>query len=234
MVKAFAPVVTCAVLVAFRLDRFDLNVVMSILVIVAGCFTASYGNMDAKSAQIGLACMLLCEVAEAFRSAGMQYLLNAGNPGAGGSGFGVNVQFSLFDGMYYFSPATLLFLGIMVYFTEWEQLRDPEHLTSVAANPFAFLGASCLGFFVNLVSLAVIQNAGSLTLKIVSQLKNAVVILAAVVVYDDVVSAMELAGYAVAVCGFVMYQDAKKSQVQYGVLDEAFRTPLRVVAGRTA
>ena len=202
MVKAFAPVVTFLVLVAFRLDKFDMNVVLSILVIVAGCFTASFGQVEARSAQLGLLCMLICEVAEAFRSAGMQYLL-------------ASKSFSLFDGMYYFSPATLLFLVILVYMFEWNELRDPDHIAAIYENPLAFLSASCLGFFVNLASLAVIQNTGSLTLKIVSQLKNVVVIVAAVVLYDDVVSTLELAGYIVAICGFAMYQQAKKEAAEF-------------------
>ena len=91
MVKAFAPVVTFSILVLFGLDKFDMNVVLAIIVIVAGCFTASFGEMKNKSVQLGILCMLVCEVAEAFRSAGMQYLLAARS-------------FSLFDGMYYFSP----------------------------------------------------------------------------------------------------------------------------------
>lgn len=196
MVKAFAPVVTFSILVLFGLDKFDFNVVLAIIVIVAGCFTASFGEMKAKSVQLGLGCMLVCEVAEAFRSAGMQYLLAARS-------------FSLFDGMYYFSPATLIFLGALVYVFEWDQLTQPDHAAEVWANPLAFASASCLGFFVNLASLAVIQNAGSLTLKIVGQLKNIVVIVAAVLIYDDVVTALQIAGYAVALFGFAMYQDAK-------------------------
>ena len=94
--------------------------------------------------------------------------------------------------------------------------RDrPEHLAAARRNPAPFLAASCLGFFVNLASLAVIQHAGSMTLKIVSQLKNVVVICAAVAVYDDVVSALELAGYAIAICGFGMYQDAKNRAAEF-------------------
>ena len=77
MVKAFAPVVTFATLVAFKLDAYDANVAMTLAVIVAGCFTASFQRMEAKDTRVGLACMFACEVAEAFRSAGMQYLLGA-------------------------------------------------------------------------------------------------------------------------------------------------------------
>ena len=197
MVKAFAPVVTFSILVLFGLDKFDMNVVLAIIVIVAGCFTASFGEMKNKSVQLGILCMLVCEVAEAFRSAGMLYLLAARS-------------FSLFDGMYYFSPATLIFLAGLVYVFEWDQLTQPDAAAEVWANPLAFASASCLGFFVNLASLAVIQNAGSLTLKIVGQLKNIVVIIAAVLIYDDVVTALQIAGYAVALFGFAMYQDAKQ------------------------
>lgn len=270
MVKAFAPVVTFATLVAFKLDAYDANVAMTLAVIVAGCFTASFQRMEAKDTRVGLACMFACEVAEAFRSAGMQYLLGAASAAPAtksssndseirGEGarkkndaddaddaektsadasklkFSSRVSFSLFEGMYYFSPATLIFLAFLTYVFEWDDVTDPEHLAAARRNPAPFLAASCLGFFVNLASLAVIQHAGSMTLKIVSQLKNVVVICAAVVVYDDVVSALELAGYAVAICGFGMYQDAKTRAAEFSAAEtEARGGEFRSVAGDDA
>ena len=93
---------------------------------------------------------------------------------------GGRVSFSLFEGMYYFSPATLIFLAFLTYVFEWDDVTDPEHLAAARRNPAPFLAASCLGFFVNLASLAVISTRGA-WLKIVSQLKNVVVICAAVV-----------------------------------------------------
>lgn len=80
--------------------------------------TRTYAKVAAKSAQLGLLCMLICEVAEAFRSAGMQYLL-------------ANKSFTLFDGLYYFSPATLIFLGGLVYVFEWEDIKDADHMAAV-------------------------------------------------------------------------------------------------------
>jgi hypothetical protein len=270
MVKAFAPVVTFATLVAFKLDAYDANVAMTLAVIVAGCFTASFQRMEAKDTRVGLACMFACEVAEAFRSAGMQYLLGAASAAPAtktpndssrsedvgrvvGDAKDANdaetraskpslqmkeggrVSFSLFEGMYYFSPATLIFLAFLTYVFEWDDVTDPEHLAAARRNPAPFLAASCLGFFVNLASLAVIQHAGSMTLKIVSQLKNVVVICAAVVVYDDVVSALELAGYAVAICGFGMYQDAKTRAAEFSAAEtEARGGEFRSVAGDDA
>ena len=251
MVKAFAPVVTFATLVAFRLDRYDVNVALTLAVIVAGCFTASFQRMEATSVRVGLACMFACEVAEAFRSAGMQYLLSgAGEAKAKDEKERADdtshakttthtttgkVSFSLFDGMYYFSPATLVFLAILTYVFEWDDVTDPEHLRAAARHPVLFLAASCLGFFVNLASLAVIQHLGSMTLKIVSQLKNVVVICAAVVVYDDAVSALELAGYAVAICGFAMYQDAKDRAAEFAKADaECKGGEFKTIAARDA
>ena len=268
MVKAFAPVVTFATLVAFKLDAYDANVAMTLAVIVAGCFTASFQRMEAKDTRVGLACMFACEVAEAFRSAGMQYLLGAASAAPAtktpndssrsedvgrvvGDAKDANdaetraskpslqmkeggrVSFSLFEGMYYFSPATLIFLAFLTYVFEWDDVTDPEHLAAARRNPAPFLAASCLGFFVNLASLAVIQHAGSMTLKIVSQLKNVVVICAAVVVYDDAVSLLELAGYAVAICGFGMYQDAKDRAAEFARLeDEARGGEFKALAAR--
>ena len=159
MVKAFAPVVTFATLVAFRLDRYDVNVALTLAVIVAGCFTASFQRMEATSVRVGLACMFACEVAEAFRSAGMQYLLSgAGEAKAKDEKERADdtshakttthtttgkVSFSLFDGMYYFSPATLVFLAILTYVFEWDDVTDPEHLAAARRNPAPFLAASC-------------------------------------------------------------------------------------------
>jgi hypothetical protein len=242
MIKAFAPVVTFATLVFFKLDTYDSNVAMTLAVIVAGCFTASFQRMEAKSVRIGLACMFACEVAEAFRSAGMQYLLGAHQSRAYREKKSAKaaadkkrddeipvddstkkLSFSLFDGMYYFSPATLIFLAFLTYVFEWDDVTDPAHVAAARKNPAPFVLASTLGFFVNLASLAVIQHAGSMTLKIVSQLKNVVVICAAVVVYDDNVSLLELAGYAVAIFGFGMYQDAKDRAAEFARLEEEAR-----------
>jgi hypothetical protein len=215
---------------------------MTLAVIVAGCFTASFQRMEAKSVRIGLACMFACEVAEAFRSAGMQYLLGARQSRArekkssakaadkkrddeiGGAAIPEKKpSFSLFDGMYYFSPATLIFLAFLTYVFEWDDVTDPAHVLAARKNPAPFVLASTLGFFVNLASLAVIQHLGSMTLKIVSQLKNVVVICAAVVVYDDNVSLLELLGYAVAIFGFGMYQDAKDRAAEFARLEEEAR-----------
>ena len=210
MVKAFAPVFTFVVLVAFGLDAFDVNLALAIAVIVAGCFTAAYGAIHATSAQLGILCMLVCELSEAFRTAGMQYLLAARS-------------FSLFDGLYYFSPATLGFLVILVYVFEWESLRDAAHAAAIADHPLLFLCASTLGFLVNLSSLGVIQTAGSLTLKLVGQLKNVVVILAAVALYGDEVTALEVAGYLVATLGFAMYQEARWRAGEFRREEEGLR-----------
>ena len=40
------------------------------------------------------------------------------------------VSFSLFEGMYYFSPATLIFLAFLTYVFEWDDVTDPEHLAA--------------------------------------------------------------------------------------------------------
>ena len=81
MAKAFAPAVTAAALVTLRLDRaFDDKCARAVCVIVGGCVVAAWGATatgNEPRAWIGLGCMVACEVAEALRLCGVQYLLSS-------------------------------------------------------------------------------------------------------------------------------------------------------------
>lgn len=195
MLKAFAPVVTYFTLVGFGLDRWSARIMSTLSVVMFGCFIASWG--EAHVTVFGLACMLAAEVAEAFRSVGIQYLI-------------ANKKFSLFNGMYYFSPATLVFLmALSAVFETEELLKGGENARAFREYWYLFAICATFGFAVNYVCLGVVKHAGSLMVKTMSQLKNVVVIAAAVVIYGDDVSALEIFGYAVAVVGFLFFNHAK-------------------------
>jgi drug/metabolite transporter (DMT)-like permease len=74
---------------------------------------------------------------------------------------------------------------------------------------YLLLVCATFGFAVNYVCLGVVKHAGSLMVKTMSQLKNVVVIAAAVVIYGDDVSKLEMIGYAIAVVGFLAFNRAK-------------------------
>lgn len=194
MLKAFAPVVCYATLVAFGLDRFSGRIATTLSVVMIGCFVAAWG--EAHVTAFGLGCMLTAEVAEAFRSVGVQYLI-------------ANRKFSLFNGMYYFSPATLVFImGLSLVF-EREELFRYENGSVFAKYWYLIVICATFGFAVNYVCLGVVRHAGSLMVKTMSQLKNVAVIVAAMFMYGDEVSTLECVGYAVATAGFIGFNLAK-------------------------
>jgi len=194
MLKAFAPVVCYATLVAFGLDRLSRPIIGTLAIVMGGCFVAAWG--EAHITAFGLACMFTAEIAEAFRSVGVQYLI-------------ANKRFSLFNGMYYFSPATLVFIMALSLAFERDELFRWENLTVFARYWHLIAICATFGFGVNYVCLGVVRHAGSLTVKTMSQLKNVVVILAAMFLYGDQVSALEVIGYAVATAGFIAFNAAK-------------------------
>ena len=234
MAKAFAPAVTAAALVTLRLDRaFDDKCARAVCVIVGGCVVAAWGATSAGNeprAWIGLGFMVACEVAEALRLCGVQYLLSsssnrnddatAGNndDNAGfdpatsnnrGSNQPTNQGMTLFDGLFYFSPVSLACLWLLVYLFEWDALDAELHGRAALGNPFSLLATGCFGFLANVAGLGVVQHGGAVTLTTLSLLKNGVVIALAVVAYGDPVTVRAVAGYTVATYGFVMYQEAR-------------------------
>ena len=159
--------------------------------------------------------MVACEIAEALRLCGVQYLLssntNTANTAVGG---GQNTAVSreamtLFDGLFYFSPVTLVFLWVMVFVFEWDVVSAELHGAAALGNPGSLVAAGSFGFLANVAGLGVVQHGGALTLTVLSLLKNGAVILLAVALYADPVTVHSVGGYTVATYGFVMYQEAR-------------------------
>ena len=82
----------------------------------------------------------------------MQYLLG-------------NLKFELMEGVYYFTPASFLWLLLFIVPLELGTMSDEGALNIVLDNPFTFATAAMLGFFVNLLSFGVIKSTSSLTYK---------------------------------------------------------------------
>ena len=233
MAKAFAPAVTAAALVTLRLDRaFDDKCARAVCVIVGGCVVAAWGATatgNEPHAWIGLGCMVACEIAEALRLCGVQYLLSSSstvknnattgnsNTNTGfdpatsnpGSSQPTNQGMTLFDGLFYFSPISLASLWLLVYAFEWDGLSAELHGRAALGNPLSLLATGTFGFLANVAGLGVVQHGGAVTLTTLSLLKNGVVIALAVVAYGDPVTVRAVAGYTAATYGFVMYQEAR-------------------------
>lgn len=123
---------------------------------------------------IGFILVVGAEFFEALKSAAFQFLL-------------ANKSFTMWEGMYFVSPASLIFLWLAIYFLEFEAMLEENAWDQVTSHPLVFVAAGTLGFGVNYSSLGVIKHAGSLTLKVLAQMKSILIIGAGIVVYSDVV-----------------------------------------------
>jgi drug/metabolite transporter (DMT)-like permease len=194
MTKALSPVALFFILWISGLDRFHLNVFLAIVVIVIGTAVAAYAEVHFT--WVGIALITVAETFEAIKSACYQFLL-------------ANKSFTMWEGMYFVSPAALVFLSILIYVLEWEQMVEENAWGQIQEHPLMFLAAGTLGFGVNYCSLGVIKHAGSLTLKVLAQMKSIIIIFFGMAIYGDVVSTQTALGYATAIVGFAFYNWAK-------------------------
>lgn len=220
MTKALSPVCLFFILWITGLDRFHMKVFLSILVIVVGTAVAAYAEVHFT--WIGIALIFVAEFFEAIKSACFQFLL-------------ANKSFTMWEGMYFVSPASLIFLGILIAVLEWQPMVDENAWGQVQEHPLMFIAAGTLGFGVNYCSLGVIKHAGSLTLKVLAQMKSIIIILFGIAIYHDIVSLQTALGYATAIIGFGFYNWAKiKAKEEDDALAAAEGESEPLVGGKAA
>ena len=194
MAKAISPVCLFFILTGTGLDRFHLNVFLAVMVIVVGAVICA-GN-EVHFTWIGVCLVLVAETTEACKAAAFQFLL-------------ANKSFTMWEGMYFVSPASLVFLGTAIACMEYKDLVKEDALGQMAANPLLFTAAGTLGFGVNFCSLGVITHVGAITLKVLAQMKSLLIIVAGIAVYNDVVTMQTAIGYGIMIVGFGFFNYAK-------------------------
>ena len=197
MLKAGVPAVTLLVMTTAGLEKLHGTTLAGVVVVTLGTFIAVYGEV--RFSAIGVIMMLTSEFAEAIRMAFYQYLLG-------------NLKFDLVEGLYIMGPASLLFLGVGIVIFELRDFLENDGMYIVMEAPHYFLAAALMGFGVNYLTLGVIKATSGLTFKVMGQVKNAVVILLAVVIFGNPVTAIQLFGYTLSIVGFFVYQKGKIQQ----------------------
>jgi len=209
MAKALSPAVLFTILYFAGLDKWHTQVAISIAVIIGGTFIASLGEL--KFTWIGFMLILGAELTEAFKNAAMQFLL-------------ANKKFSMWEGMFFISPASLLFLVTAASLFEFKDMARNNAWAMMAQRPELFIAAGFLGFVVNFCSLGVIKFIGSLTLKVLAQVRSIIIIIFGVIFYHDVVQPIQVVGYCIALLGFTGYNIAKVRAKEEEILEERRNT----------
>ncbi|KAK9865387.1 hypothetical protein WJX84_008174 [Apatococcus fuscideae] len=99
----------------------------------------------------------------------------------------VGLKFNAVEGLMYLAPACFawLLLGSLI------------------------LEGSCLGLYVNALAYMVIQTGSSLTLKVLGTVKNALVVWLGILIFAEVVTPLQGAGYLMSLIGFGLYNYIK-------------------------
>ena len=198
MLKAFVPVVTYITHVFVGTDKYNSDFTVSLLAMVLGGMMCM--NVSGKATVIGVCVMFGSHFAEAIRTVGAQWLL-------------VNRKFGVIESMYYFAPATVVFFIPLVVYFEGSSLQAPG-ISSIANKYwYLFVVSSSWGCLVNACGLGVVKNIGAVWFKGINNIKNILLLFFGILVYGDVVTVLQVFGYALSLAGFGRYTYVKNTQM---------------------
>lgn len=108
-------------------------------------------------------------------------------------------------GLYYMAPAgAICILALMVVY-ELRPMLDNGAFWTIHNNPAHFLGASALGFILNILSFMILKESSAVLLKGISVLRTAALVLFCVTFLGEEVTMRQFVGYIVSLLCFVWY-----------------------------
>ena len=87
-------------------------------------------------------------------------------------------------------------------------------LAIMQTHPGYFVAAALLGFCINFASFLVIKYTSSLTLKVLSNARNAAIVVAAALLFSEPVTGQQVVGYTITLVGFLYYNQVRAAQSQ--------------------
>ena len=196
MLKAFAPVMLLIVSAMLGIGkRATGQVVIGLVTISVGIFiTTSTVDENAKFSWIGIVIMVLSMAFESIRLAMTEYFLQ-------------ELKLDVVESMYTMAPASMIWLCVCSAIFELPHMMARDNIIHVMIGYIPmFVAAGCMGCLVNLVAYIVIQLTSSLTLKVVTTLRNIGVVFIGIICFHESVTNYQFMGYSIALVGFMIYQ----------------------------
>lgn len=198
MVKAFMPVLVYFTGLGFGLERFRLNKLGILILIVTGVAIASFGEIH--FVWFGFMLLIASLVLEAVRVCSLQVLLQR-------AGLKLNPMQTLM----YIAPVTAGFLTPAAVLLESASIM---HNTTIVYGPSFYLtmvtNASC-ALALNIVVFKVIKGQSALTLNVAGVVKDWLLIGLSYALYHSPVTAIQLWGYGLAFLGVGWYNQQKRA-----------------------
>ncbi|CAN4081641.1 unnamed protein product [Withania somnifera] len=212
MLKALMPVATFVMAVICGTDKLRCDVFLNMLLVSIGVVISSYGEIHFNI--VGTVYQVTGIFAEALRLVLTQVLLQK-------KGLTLNPITSL----YYIAPCSFVFL-----FIPWYLLEKPEmEVSQIQFNFWIFFSNALCALALNFSIFLVIGRTGAVTIRVAGVLKDWILIALSTLIFpESTITTLNITGYAIALCGVVMYNYLKIKDVR------ASQLPVDTVIDRTA
>ncbi|CAN1281837.1 Probable sugar phosphate/phosphate translocator At3g17430 [Linum perenne] len=198
MLKALMPVATFIMAVLCGTDKARCDVFLNMLLVSVGVVVSSYGEIHFNV--VGTVYQVTGIFAEALRLVLTQVLLQK-------KGLTLNPITSL----YYIAPCSFVFL-----FAPWYLLEKPGmEVTQIQFNFWIFFSNALCALALNFSIFLVIGRTGAVTIRVAGVLKDWILIALSTVIFpESTITGLNITGYAIALCGVVMYNYLKVRDVR--------------------
>ncbi|XP_047155725.1 LOW QUALITY PROTEIN: probable sugar phosphate/phosphate translocator At1g48230 [Vigna umbellata] len=193
MLKALMPVATFLMAVLCGIDKARCDVFLNMLLVSVGVVISSYGEIHFNT--VGTVYQVTGIFAEALRLVLTQVLLQK-------KGLTLNPITSL----YYIAPCSFVFL-----FVPWYLLEKPVmEVSQIQFNFWIFFSNAICALALNFSIFLVIGRTGAVTVRVAGVLKDWILIALSTVIFpESTITGLNIIGYAIALCGVVMYNYIK-------------------------
>lgn len=198
MLKALMPVATFIMAVFCGTDKARCDIFLNMVLVSVGVVISSYGEIHFNV--VGTAYQVTGIFAEALRLVLTQVLLQK-------KGLTLNPITSL----YYIAPCSFMFL-----FVPWYLLEKPGMQVSQSQfNFWIFFSNALCALALNFSIFLVIGRTGAVTIRVAGVLKDWILIALSTVIFpESTITGLNIIGYAIALCGVVMYNYIKVKDVR--------------------
>ncbi|XP_043722010.1 probable sugar phosphate/phosphate translocator At3g17430 isoform X1 [Telopea speciosissima] len=198
MLKALMPVATFLMAVVCGTDKLRCDVFLNMVLVSVGVVISSYGEIHFNV--VGTAYQVTGIFAEALRLVLTQVLLQK-------KGLTLNPITSL----YYIAPCSFVFL-----FVPWYLLEQPTmEVSQIQFNFWIFFSNAICALALNFSIFLVIGRTGAVTIRVAGVLKDWILIALSTVIFpESTITGLNIIGYAIALCGVVMYNYLKVKDVR--------------------
>eukprot|EP00927_Polykrikos_kofoidii_P008779 TRINITY_DN13661_c0_g1_i1.p1 TRINITY_DN13661_c0_g1~~TRINITY_DN13661_c0_g1_i1.p1 ORF type:complete len:1425 (-),score=205.83 TRINITY_DN13661_c0_g1_i1:62-4336(-) len=192
VMKSFTPV-TVALVSWCMLHRVPSRVALAALLTLclSTWMAAGNGGRDGLST-MGFLLALASSLAEAARLTIMDYLLST-------------TKMSVYESLYWLGPPAMISMLFVSLVFEFPQIAANGHLPNLVHAPHVALAAGGLGCVVNFLTAFAISVTGATSVKVFSQMRNLIPVLCGVMLYNEVMSLLQVVGYIVSMAAFGVY-----------------------------